>query len=79
MKDFDEYLEIRVNIVRKTPYYENCRIDEKSTRLTRPENTTDEPNSMTYFKVLQAFAKDEPVLPTLACCAVKHAPFRKMQ
>jgi hypothetical protein len=36
MKDFDEYLEIRVNIVRKTPYYENCRIDEKSTRLARP-------------------------------------------
>jgi hypothetical protein len=36
MKDFDEYLEIRVNIVRKTPYYENCRIDKKSTRLTKP-------------------------------------------
>lgn len=43
------------------------------------ENTTDEPNSTTYFKVLWAFAKEEPVqvgLPTLAALAdLKQAPF----
>jgi hypothetical protein len=48
------------------------------------ENTTDEPNSTTYFKVLRAFAKEEPVqvgLPTLAALAdLKHPSFfRKMQ